>query len=68
MPRLKNEDELLGTVAASRYLGVGRSTLTSWRRRGEVRSEAVEDGRRGIRYKFALADLDEFRKRVDYSA
>jgi predicted site-specific integrase-resolvase len=68
MPRLKGESVLLGTMAASRFLGVGRSTLTSWRRRGELKVEAIQDGRRGIRYKFALDDLKEFRKRVDYTA
>jgi excisionase family DNA binding protein len=66
MPRLKVEEELLGTIAACRYLRVGRSTLTSWRRKGLLRATPVEEGRRGIRYKFTRADLDEFLERIEY--
>jgi Helix-turn-helix domain len=66
MPRLKVDCKFLGTMAASRYLGVGRSTLTSWRRRGEVLAKAIDHGH-GMRYVFAQADLDEFRGRIDYS-
>jgi excisionase family DNA binding protein len=68
MPRPRDEGELMGTMSASRYLGVGRSTLTSWRRRGELEFKTVDEGARGVRYKFARADLDEFRERLDYSA
>lgn len=67
MPRLKAGGELLGVVAACRYLRVGRSTLTAWRRNGTLRSIPVEEGRRGTRYKFAKADLEEFRHRIDYT-
>jgi hypothetical protein len=66
MPRLRVEGELLGTMAASRYLRVGRSTLTAWRRKDIVKSIPVEEGRRGRRYKFSQEDLDEFRERIDY--
>ena len=64
MPRLKvAESSLLGTCGAAAYLGVGRSTLESWRRRGEIIPTAVEEG---PLYKFEKADLDKFRERIDY--
>jgi excisionase family DNA binding protein len=67
MPRLKTQTDMLGACAAARYLGVSRSTLTSWRRRGVVPAIVVE-GPRGSLYKFRMSDLDEFRKEVDYNA
>ena len=41
MPRLKHDDALLGTNRAAEYLSVHRSTLTSWRLRGEITPTAV---------------------------
>jgi hypothetical protein len=67
MPRLKTEEGLLGTNAASRYLGIHRSTLTYWRRRGVLTPTAVEEGPRGPTFKFSKCDLDAFREGVDYA-
>jgi hypothetical protein len=67
MPRLKpDEDALLGSSLAAAYLGISRSTLTSWRLRNEIRPTAVEETPHGPRYKFSTRDLDTFREKVAY--
>jgi predicted site-specific integrase-resolvase len=68
MPRLKRDAKLLGSCQAAEFLGVTRSTLASWRRRGEIKPTTVEDGPLGPRYKFSTLDLETFRERIDYDA
>lgn len=68
MPRLKTRGTLLGTCGAARYLGLGRSTLTYWWLKGELKPTLVVEGPRGPLYKYGKDDLDLFRERVDYDA
>src|SRR4051812_25419432 len=67
MPRLKvEESSLLGTCGAADYLGVGRSTLDLWRRKGEITPTVVAEGPNRPLYKFDKVDLDKFREKIDY--
>jgi hypothetical protein len=68
VPRLKTDNVLLGTCRAAQFLGVHRSTLRSWRLRGEIAPTAVEQGPRGPLFKYSEADLDSFKEKIDYDA
>src|SRR5690242_6714867 len=58
MPRLRlDEPDALGSSLAAEYLGVHRSTLESWRRRGELKPTVVEDSPRGRLYRYSREDL-----------
>jgi excisionase family DNA binding protein len=68
MPRLKSRETMLGSCGAARYLGLHRSTITYWRRKGELTPTAVVESPRGPQYRFSVADLDKFRERIDFDA
>ena len=68
MPRLKTNDDLLGTCGAARYLDIHRSTLEWWRRRGEIEPTRIEQGPRGKLYRYSRDELDRLRERIDYDA
>ena len=68
MPRLKTQDTLLGTTRAADYLGIHRSTLTAWRRKGEIRPTVTTDGPHGVRHAYSAEDLARFKERIDYDA
>lgn len=66
MPRLKRESKYLGSTQAADYLGLAKSTLTYWRRKGVLRPTRTEQTTLGVRYLYEKSDLDAFRERIDY--
>jgi len=67
MVRLSSGDGLLGTNGAARFLGISRSTIDFWRRKGDLMPTLTLDGPRGPRFRYSIDDLTNFQQRIEYS-
>jgi hypothetical protein len=62
MPKLRQPDDLMGTVAAAKSLNVHISTFHAWRRKGVLVPAATVDGK----HKWTRAEIERVRGLVDY--